>query len=80
MAGIYGLADHQLDHTKGLTMQRTCESSLRGATYAQAEVFPDGVELRSWDRGWVLRGKQVCSAVQGPNVFKNRREAGSFSE
>lgn len=65
---------------EGATMQGTCESSLRGASYAQAEVFLDGRVLRSWDRGYDQRGNQVWGAERGPYIFKKRREAVSFSE
>jgi len=59
---------------EGSTMPGTCESRLRGASYAQAEVFLQDMELRSWDRGFDLRGNQVWGAVAGPYIFKKYRK------
>ncbi|MEM7245441.1 MAG: chromophore lyase CpcT/CpeT [Acidobacteriota bacterium] len=53
----------------GSTIGRSCQSSLRGATYATSEVrvFRDRIE--SWDRGFDRSGKQVWGATAGAYVF-----------
>lgn len=48
----------------GSTVERDCESSLRGATYATSKVTITPEELYSWDQGFDAEGKQVWGAVK----------------
>ncbi len=56
----------------GSTGERTCPSTLRGATYATSEVTLDDRRLISWDRGFDAQGKQVWGAVTGGYIFTKR--------
>lgn len=58
----------------GATRGQRCESSLRGARWASAEVELDDGGLRSWDRGFDAEGKQVWGAAAGPYVFRRSGE------
>ena len=53
----------------GKTGDKTCESALRGASYATSAVTitPKGIE--SWDQGFNAEGNQVWGATQGSYVF-----------
>ncbi|RNC91893.1 MAG: hypothetical protein ED555_01910 [Allomuricauda sp.] len=53
----------------GKTQDATCESSLRGASYAMSkvEITPDGIT--SWDQGFDSEGKQVWGATEGGYIF-----------
>jgi len=55
---------------RGATRGENCESNLRGARWASAEVELDAGGLRSWDRGFDSEGKQVWGAAAGPYVFR----------
>ncbi len=61
-------------HWAGGTEGARCLSSLRGATYASAEVELWADRLESWDRGYGGDGAQVWGATAGPYRFL-RREA-----
>jgi hypothetical protein len=54
----------------GKTNTGTCESDLRGASYATSEVSITRGVLKSWDRGYDEEGNQVWGAEDGPYVFK----------
>ena len=53
----------------GETGDKTCESSLRGASYATSKVFINAKRLKSWDQGFDDKGEQVWGAVKGPYIF-----------
>lgn len=61
---------------KGRTGEKTCESNLRGASYATSTVtiFPDRME--SWDQGFDAAGNQVWGAENGGYVFIKRENYG----
>ncbi len=54
---------------KGKTGIKTCESALRGASYAtsEVEIFTD--KIVSWDRGFDSIGKHVWGAEKGGYIF-----------
>lgn len=54
----------------GSTGVKTCDSELRGASYATSEVSLTKYALKSWDRGFDETGKQVWGATKGPYIFK----------
>jgi len=54
----------------GRTNEKTCKSTLRGASYATSEVKIIKDVLESWDRGYDGDGNQVWGAENGPYVFK----------
>ena len=53
----------------GSTVEKECQSVLRGASYATSEVtvLPD--RLESWDRGFDASGEQVWGATEGAYIF-----------
>ncbi len=53
----------------GATQGSSCESSLRGASYATSEVTIEPDRLSSWDRGFDVAGDQIWGATEGPYVF-----------
>lgn len=53
----------------GKTGQGTCNSNLRGASYATSEVSISRSMLLSWDRGFDSSGKQVWGAEKGGYRF-----------
>jgi hypothetical protein len=58
-AGIY----------EGSTNDRTCESKLRGASYATSHVTVLFDRIISWDQGFDSEGKQVWGATKGGYQF-----------
>ena len=54
---------------KGKTGDTSCESTLRGASYATSEVEIDSEKIVSWDRGFDADGNQVWGAEKGGYVF-----------
>ena len=54
---------------RGGTHGESCESSLRGASYAMSEVTVTEHLVASWDRGFDADGLQVWGAVSGPYIF-----------
>lgn len=58
------------DHFKGATRDTTCESKLRGASYATSEVEITHKGLITLDRGYAKNGKQVWGSKNGPYVFE----------
>ena len=59
----------------GSTVDRSCPSDLRGASYATTEVRVSEGELLSWDRGFDEEGRQVWGSRAGGYLF---RKAGSL--
>lgn len=58
----------------GQTRDATCESNLRGATYAMSQVVIRPDRMLSWDQGFDADGKQVWGAEKGGYEFlKNKR-------
>lgn len=53
----------------GSTGDKTCQSELRGASYASSIVTVTSDQLISWDQGFDKDGKQVWGAVKGGYVF-----------
>lgn len=53
----------------GSTADRTCGSTLGGASYATSEVTVTRDLLTSWDRGFDEEGQQVWGAELGPYRF-----------
>ena len=57
---------------RGATGERTCESVLRGASWATAKIVVTEGAMSSWDQGWDASGAQVWGAVAGPYEFTLR--------
>ena len=58
---------------RGSTQQRSCTSTLRGASYASSEVSISETGIDSWDRGYDDSGKQVWGATEGPYQFRRHQ-------
>ncbi len=56
-------------HFVGKTQNGTCESTLRGASYAMSAVKITSSGIESWDQGFDPEGKQVWGATKGGYVF-----------
>lgn len=54
---------------KGSTGEKTCASSLRGASYATSEVSISSDKIESWDRGFDAEGNHIWGAEKGGYVF-----------
>jgi CpeT protein len=54
---------------EGGTVDSTCSSDLRGASYATSEVTIYDDKIISWDRGFDKNGSQVWGATKGGYVF-----------
>jgi hypothetical protein len=54
----------------GSTESLSCDSNLRGATYATSIVLINKDQIYSWDRGFDINGKQVWGATTGGYEFK----------
>lgn len=61
------------DGYSGKTKDKTCKSTLRGASYASSEVLIDQDGIVSWDQGWDDKGTQVWGATNGGYMFKKER-------
>lgn len=57
------------NHYKGATGIKTCESSLRGASYATSEVEINPTQILSWDRGFDSIGNHVWGAEKAGYIF-----------
>ncbi|WP_187388202.1 chromophore lyase CpcT/CpeT [Seonamhaeicola marinus] len=57
------------NHFKGSTGERSCESSLRGASFATSEVEITSEKVLSWDRGFDSIGNHVWGATKGAYIF-----------
>ena len=57
------------NHFMGETGKQTCESSLRGASYATSEVEILEDKILSWDRGFDANGEHVWGAEKGGYIF-----------
>lgn len=53
----------------GQTVEKTCPSELRGASYATSKVTVTSTQILSWDQGFDKDGKQVWGAVKGGYIF-----------
>lgn len=58
------------NHFKGATGIKTCQSSLRGASYATSEVEITEGRVLSWDRGFDSDGNHVWGAEKAGYVFE----------
>ena len=56
----------------GQTGEKTCPSSLRGASYATSQVTIQPGMILSWDQGWNEAGEQVWGATEGGYVFRKQ--------
>ena len=54
---------------EGKTQNGTCESVLRGATYAMSAVKITSAGIESWDQGFDAENNQVWGATKGGYVF-----------
>jgi hypothetical protein len=54
----------------GKTGENSCESTLRGASYATSEVEITMNKIVSWDRGFDKDGNHVWGAEKGGYVFE----------
>lgn len=68
--GLIWSYDARADVFEGRTIGTTCQSVLRGASYATstAEVSED--EIRSWDRGFDIKGQQVWGPKMGAYIYR----------
>jgi hypothetical protein len=55
---------------EGSTLNGTCLSALRGASYATSKVKVSEKGLDSWDQGFDVNQKQVWGAKKGPYEFR----------
>lgn len=53
----------------GSTDDKSCGSTLRGASYATSKVKVQNNRIESWDQGFDSEGKQVWGAIEGAYVF-----------
>jgi hypothetical protein len=56
----------------GSTVEKNCESSLNGASYATSEVTLSEDTVLSWDRGYDAMDNQVWGAEAGPYIFDRK--------
>ena len=63
------LTRKERNYFAGATGEKTCESTLYGASYAtsEVEVFED--KIISWDRGFDANGDQIWGAEKGGYIF-----------
>jgi len=57
------------DYFKGETGEKTCESTLYGASYATSEVEILSDKIISWDRGFDDKDEHIWGAEKGGYVF-----------
>ena len=57
------------DHYKGSTVDKNCQSTLRGATYATSTVEITLQGITSWDQGYDADDQQVWGAEKGGYIF-----------
>ena len=60
----------------GATGEKSCGSTLRGASYATSEVEIGAELLVSWDRGWDSEDQHVWGAEKGGYHFKKVKNYG----
>ena len=60
------------NHYKGATGEKTCESSLRGSTYATSEVEILENKIVSWDRGFNDADEHVWGAENAGYIFDKK--------
>ncbi len=56
----------------GSTNEKSCRSSLSGASFATSKVTIEEREIKSWDQGFDKHGTQVWGAQKGAYIFKRR--------
>ena len=56
----------------GSTQGKSCNSELRGATYATSEVIIGNGFIESWDRGFNEKDEQVWGAEKGGYIFERK--------
>ena len=61
------------NHFKGSTIDKNCNSILRGASYATSEVLIKEDRIISWDRGFDENDQQVWGAEKGGYIFIKRK-------
>ena len=54
----------------GSTMHESCQSGLRGSSYATSEVSVYKDKIISWDRGFNAEGEQVWGATKQGYIFR----------
>lgn len=59
---------------KGSTGEKSCESTLYGASYAHSAVEIGEGKVYSWDRGLNAEGEQIWGAEKGGYIFKKLKE------
>ncbi len=64
------LEGESAERFRGSTVDKQCESALRGATYATSEVIVTADGIESWDRGYSSADDQVWGAEKGPYLFR----------
>ncbi len=57
------------DYFKGVTGEKTCESTLYGASYATSEVEILSDKIISWDRGFDDKDEHIWGAEKGGYIF-----------
>jgi len=57
------------NHYKGATGEKTCGSTLRGASYATSEVEITSGRVASWDRGFDAQDNHVWGADKAGYIF-----------
>lgn len=57
----------------GKTNDKTCASTLRGATFATSSVTITPSAIESWDRGWDQAGQQVWGAEKAGYIFDKKQ-------
>ena len=57
------------DYYKGKTGEKTCESTLYGASYATSEVEILSDKIISWDRGFDDKDEHIWGAKKGGYIF-----------
>ena len=57
------------NHYKGKTGNKTCESTLYGASYATSEVEIKEGQIISWDRGFDAADNHIWGAEKGGYIF-----------
>lgn len=67
-------------HFKGETRINTCESSLRGSSYATSEVEIKQDQIISWDRGFDAKGNHVWGAEKAGYIFDKIKPSVKISQ
>lgn len=62
------------NHYKGATGNKTCKSTLRGASYAMSSVEIMLGSVRSWDRGFDAQDNHVWGAEKAGYIFEKVKQ------